>query len=107
MVGALARGYFSWRVENMRTWVLEGSREAAAAVMAILDAACQALPHMHEALRSGAASVAIDIEAIKSVADRIAAGEEAWLQAPEGDAQAAAPAGIAADRKSTRLNSSH
>ncbi|PKM08552.1 MAG: hybrid sensor histidine kinase/response regulator [Gammaproteobacteria bacterium HGW-Gammaproteobacteria-4] len=96
LVGAMSLGEFSWRVENMLNRVLEGSREASPAVMAILDAACQALPHMHEALRTGAASVAIDIEAIKSVADRIAAGEEAWLQAPEGDVQAAAPAGIAA-----------
>ncbi|MDP2184415.1 MAG: Hpt domain-containing protein, partial [Xanthomonadales bacterium] len=85
LVGALSLGEFSWRVENMLNRVLEGSREASPAVMALLDAACRALPHMHDALRNGSASVAVDIEAIKAVADRIAAGEEAWLQAPAGD----------------------
>jgi chemosensory pili system protein ChpA (sensor histidine kinase/response regulator) len=85
LVGALSLGEFSWRVENMLNRVLEGSREASPAVMALLDAACSALPHMHDALRNGSASVAVDIEAIKAVADRIAAGEEAWLQAPAGD----------------------
>src|SRR3546814_8745078 len=94
LVGALSLGEFSWRVENMLNRVLDGSREASPAVMALLDAACAALPHMHEALRGGATTIAVDIEAIKTVADRLAAGEEAWLDA-------------ARDRKSTRLNSSH
>src|SRR3546814_18871369 len=81
LVGALSLGEFSWRVENMLNRVLDGSREASPAVMALLDAACAALPHMHEALRGGATTIAVDIEAIKTVADRLAAGEEAWLDA--------------------------
>jgi len=96
LVGALSLGEFAWRVENMLNRVLEGSREASPAVMALLDAACHALPHMHEALRTGSSAVAVDIEAIKAVADRIAAGEEAWLQAPAGDSVVATDASVVA-----------
>jgi len=78
LVGALTLGEFSWRIENLLNRVLDGSRTTSPAVVALLDTACGVLPQLHRALRDGTA-VAVDLDRIKSVADKLAAGEEVWL----------------------------
>ena len=78
LVGAMALGEFSWKVENMLNRVLDKSIQSNAPVLALLDHAVAALPHMLGALRGEGAPKA-DIAGIMAVADKLAAGEEAWL----------------------------
>src|SRR3546814_7164404 len=108
--------------------VLDGTREASPAVVAMVDQAFYTLPQLLAALR-GTAAVDADLESMQALADRIAEGEEvvpafAALGAAtpgstpveaEVDAEAeaeaeavedaAAQAGEGIDRKSTRPNS--
>ncbi|MDV3255002.1 MAG: Hpt domain-containing protein, partial [Lysobacter sp.] len=82
LVGARTLGEFSWKIENMLNRVLDGSRSASPAVVAIVDDAHAALPGLHAALQ-GSGTVQADLAGIEAVADRIAAGEEAFYVAPE------------------------
>ncbi len=77
LVGALTLGEFAWKVENMLNRVLDRTISPSPAVAALLEVAHGVLPEIHLALR-GERSVHSDIEGIKDVADRLAAGEEAW-----------------------------
>jgi chemosensory pili system protein ChpA (sensor histidine kinase/response regulator) len=79
LVGAMALGEFSWKVENMLNRVLDKTIQPNAAVVALLDHAVAALPHMLSALRGEGAPRA-DIAGIMTVADKLAAGEDAWLK---------------------------
>src|SRR5690606_33139385 len=76
LVGARTLGEFSWKVENMLNRVLDGSRPATPAVIAMVDQAFYTLPELQAALR-GAGTVATDLESMHAAADRIAAGDEA------------------------------
>jgi chemosensory pili system protein ChpA (sensor histidine kinase/response regulator) len=100
LVGALTLGEFSWRIENMLNRVLDGTRGPSPAVVAMLDAACAVLPQLHAALRDGTA-ISADLGRIKAVADRLAAGEEAWLdpsaEHPASVAAAASEAGVSTE----------
>ncbi len=78
LVGAMALGEFSWKVENMLNRVLDKTIPASPAVLALLDHAVAALPSMLSALR-GEGAPAADIAGIMGVAEKIAGGEEAWL----------------------------
>ncbi|MDX2298803.1 MAG: Hpt domain-containing protein [Xanthomonadaceae bacterium] len=98
LVGALTLGEFSWRIENMLNRVLDGTRGPSPAVVAMLDAACAVLPQLHAALRDGTA-ISADLGRIKAVADRLAAGEEAWL-----DPSAEHPASVAAVASETGVS---
>jgi chemosensory pili system protein ChpA (sensor histidine kinase/response regulator) len=89
LVGAKTLGEFSWKVENMLNRVLDGTRAASPAVVALVAQAHDTLPQLHAALRGEAAIVA-DLAGMEAVADRLAAGEEA-LFTPVA-AAAAAPA---------------
>ncbi|SDQ42076.1 chemosensory pili system protein ChpA (sensor histidine kinase/response regulator) [Pseudoxanthomonas sp. CF385] len=80
LVGAKTLGEFSWRVENMLNRVLDRTREPSHAVEALLELACDALPQLNAALR-GQGSVTADLAGIQDVADRLAAGEEAYYSA--------------------------
>ncbi len=92
LVGARALGEFSWKVENMLNRVLDGTREASPAVVAMVDQAFYTLPQLLAALR-GSAPVGADLEGMQALADRIAEGEEAFFVAPAtGTAPAPAPA---------------
>src|SRR3546814_16538392 len=51
LVGARALGEFSWKVENMLNRVLDGTREASTAVVAMVDQAFYTLPKLLAALR--------------------------------------------------------
>jgi chemosensory pili system protein ChpA (sensor histidine kinase/response regulator) len=78
LVGAKVLGEFAWKIENALNRVLDGSRPPSPAVMALVDNAFDALPQLLSALRGHGGLVA-DLGAIESLADRVAAGEEAFL----------------------------
>ena len=75
LVGAKVLGEFSWKIENMLNRVLDGTRAASPAVVAMVDRAFYTLPQLHDALRGQGAPTA-DLERMQVTADRIAAGEE-------------------------------
>jgi chemosensory pili system protein ChpA (sensor histidine kinase/response regulator) len=81
LVGAKTLGEFSWRIESMLNRVLDGSRPASDAVVAMVDQAFYTLPQLHAALK-GEAGIEADLEGIQSTADRIAAGEDEFYSAP-------------------------
>lgn len=80
LVGATMLGEFAWKVENMLNRVLDGSRPPSDAVITLLGQTAAILPQLSAALR-GQGAVQADIEGLKSVAERIAAGEEAYYRA--------------------------
>lgn len=81
LVGARLLGEFSWKIEGMLNRVLDGSRPPSPAVLAMVELARQTLPELNAALR-GDGRVGADLPGIEAVAERIAAGEEAWYQPP-------------------------
>jgi chemosensory pili system protein ChpA (sensor histidine kinase/response regulator) len=78
LVGALALGEFSWKVENMLNRVLDKTIQPSPAAQSLIDSAIAALPGLLAALK-GEGSPSADIAGIMSVADRLGTGEEAWL----------------------------
>src|SRR5690625_4523541 len=121
LVGAQVLGEFSWKIENMLNRVLDGSIAPHAGVQALTMRAADALPGMLAALK-GEGLPTDPLVAIVDTADRLAAGED------DASLEQAAPAPMqrvkrtvtrrvprdtvpeatgSADRKSTRLNSSH
>ena len=78
LVGAKALGDFAWKIENMLNRVLDRTIAPSDPVQILLGHAIDALPDLLVALR-GDARPAVDIVAIKQVADQLAAGEEAWV----------------------------
>ena len=89
LVGALELGEFSWHVESMLNRVLDGSRPASPAVVAIVGHAAATLPQFRAALMSSG-PVTADIEGIKAYADRVAAGEEAFYAPAQATPEIAA-----------------
>ncbi len=99
LVGAVTLGEFAWKIENMLNRVLDHTISPTPAVTGLVESAFGVLPEIHAALR-GERSVRTDLEAIKSVADRLAAGEQAYyVPAPAElpDAEVSGPEGAAAD----------
>src|SRR5690606_8032464 len=88
LVGARILGEFSWKIENMLNRVLDGTRPASPAVVAMVDQAFYTLPQLQAALR-GDGAVQADLERMQAGADRIAAGDDAM---PEDFAALAVPA---------------
>ncbi|HVF34844.1 MAG TPA: Hpt domain-containing protein, partial [Candidatus Saccharimonadia bacterium] len=82
LVGALALGEFAWKIENMLNRVLDKSITPGAPVQAMLENAVATLPEMLAALR-GEGAPRLDVAQVMAVADRVAAGEEAYVKAPE------------------------
>jgi len=78
LVGALALGEFAWKVENMLNRVLDKTIMPNAPVQALVDNAFAALPELLAALR-GEGNPKVDIAQIMAVADKLAAGEEAYV----------------------------
>jgi chemosensory pili system protein ChpA (sensor histidine kinase/response regulator) len=78
LVGALALGEFSWKVETLLNRVLERTVAPTPAVVALVDHALAAIPVLLAALRGHPAGSA-NINGIIDTADRLAAGEEAWV----------------------------
>ncbi len=80
LVGAKTLGEFSWKIESMLNRVLDGSRPASPAVVAMVDQAVAVLPQINAALR-GQAPIRADLGRLEAVAERIAAGEDVYVQA--------------------------
>lgn len=80
LVGASVLGEFSWKIESALNRVLDGSRPPSPAVAALVTAAHAALPQLRDALH-GQGAVQADLAGIEAVADRVAAGEEAFHSA--------------------------
>ena len=81
LVGARTLGEFSWKIESMLNRVLDGTRAASPAVVAMVDQGFYALPQLHAALR-GESGISTDLEGMQALADRIAGGEEVFYTAP-------------------------
>ena len=79
LVGALALGEFSWKVENMLNRVLDKTIPPGDSVQMLVDNAVAVLPELLAALR-GEGMPKSDIGQIMDVADRIAAGEDAYVR---------------------------
>ncbi len=78
LVGALAMGEFSWKIENMLNRVLDKTIPVSPAVLACLDEAIAVLPQLLSGLK-GEGNPTGNIGGIMYVADRISAGEEIFL----------------------------
>ncbi len=90
LVGARVLGEFSWKIEGMLNRVLDGSRVASPAVVTMVELAYEVLPQLNAALR-GHGVIHADLDAIQAVADRIAAGEDAYYFAAAPAPVVAAP----------------
>ncbi|KLD73887.1 transcriptional regulator, partial [Xanthomonas hyacinthi DSM 19077] len=90
LVGARVLGEFSWKIEGMLNRVLDGTRAASPAVVTMVELAYEVLPQLNAALR-GHGVIHADLDAIQMVADRIAAGEDAYYFAAAPAPAAAAP----------------
>ncbi|WP_256776864.1 MULTISPECIES: Hpt domain-containing protein [unclassified Stenotrophomonas] len=77
LVGARTLGEFSWKIEGMLNRVLDGTRPATPAVVAMVGQAYDVLPQLNAALR-GEGRVTADLQAMQAIADRVAAGEETF-----------------------------
>ncbi|WP_329841322.1 Hpt domain-containing protein [Stenotrophomonas geniculata] len=77
LVGARTLGEFAWKIEGMLNRVLDGSRPATTAVLAMVDNAHAALPQLNAALRHGQ-RISVDLQAMQAIADRVGAGEETY-----------------------------
>lgn len=77
LVGARTLGEFAWKIEGMLNRVLDGSRPASPAVLAMVDNAHAALPQLNGALRHGQ-RISVDLQAMQAIADRVGAGEETY-----------------------------
>ncbi|MEG0192901.1 MAG: Hpt domain-containing protein [Stenotrophomonas sp.] len=91
LVGARTLGEFAWKIEGMLNRVLDGTRAATPAVLAMVDHAYAALPQLNAALRDGQ-RINVDLQAMQAIADRVAAGEETFYVALPG---APAPMAVA------------
>jgi chemosensory pili system protein ChpA (sensor histidine kinase/response regulator) len=74
LVGAMALGEFSWKVESMLNRVLDHTIQPSPQVHALVQHAVGALPGLLGALRGDGAPTA-DVAGIMATADRLAAGE--------------------------------
>lgn len=90
LVGARVLGEFSWKIEGMLNRVLDGTRAASPAVVTMVELAYEVLPQLNAALR-GHGVIHADLDAIQAVADRIAAGEDAYYFAAAPAPAVAAP----------------
>ena len=79
LVGAMALGEFSWKIENMLNRVLDRTIQPDANVQAVVDAAVATLPRLHAGLQGQPVNLDPPLDAIMQVADKLAAGEPARL----------------------------
>ncbi len=101
LVGARRLGEFSWAVESMLNRVLDGTRPASPAVVAMVDQAFYTLPELQAVLR-GESDLRADLDTMQASAARIAAGDDVMPDHPAPvhdavDAPAAAAAPLIAE----------
>ncbi|AZR26510.1 response regulator [Xanthomonas vasicola pv. arecae] len=77
LVGASVLGEFSWKIESMLNRVLDNSRPASPAVVAMVELAHDVLPQFNAALRDQG-RISADLPEIQAIAERVAAGEEVY-----------------------------
>jgi len=77
LVGASVLGEFSWKIERMLNRVLDHSRPASQAVVAMVELAYAVLPQFSAALRKQG-RISADLQGIQAIAERVAAGEEVY-----------------------------
>ncbi|WP_461057680.1 Hpt domain-containing protein, partial [Silanimonas algicola] len=99
LVGAKTLGEFSWKIENMLNRVLDGTRPPTSAVYDIVAESARVLPDLRAAL-AGEERYA-DLEGLKAIADRVAAGEDAHYVAPAAHDPEPGPAVVEAIDAST------
>ncbi|MDE2270586.1 MAG: Hpt domain-containing protein, partial [Xanthomonadaceae bacterium] len=80
LVGALALGEFSWKVENMLNRVLDQTIKPDPNVQALVDAAVVTLPKLHAGLQGRVVTIDPPLDAIMQTADKLAAGESARIE---------------------------
>lgn len=105
LVGARTLGEFAWKIEGMLNRVLDGSRPASPAVLAMVDNAHAALPQLNAALRHGQ-RISVDLQAMQAIADRVGAGEETYyvpLPVAVGPATPVAEAGSEGEDDISRI----
>ena len=103
LVGARTLGEFAWKIEGMLNRVLDGSRAASPAVLAMVDNAHAALPQLNAALRNGQ-RVSVDLQAMQAIADRVGAGEETFYVPLPVAAAPAAPTAAAEDEDEDEIS---
>jgi len=79
LVGAMALGEFSWKIENMLNRVLDRTIQPDANVQEVVDAAVATLPKLHAGLQGQPISLDPPLDAIMQVADKLAADEPARI----------------------------
>ena len=83
--------------------VLDGSRAASPAVLAMVDNAHAALPQLNAALRHGQ-RISVDLQAMQAIADRVGAGEETYyVPLPGAAASVAAESNADAEDEISRI----
>ncbi|TAN06185.1 MAG: response regulator [Rhodanobacteraceae bacterium] len=80
LVGAMALGEFSWKVENMLNRVLDQTIKPDANVAALVDAAVTTLPKLHAGLQGESVLLDPPLDAIMQTADKLAAGQPARIE---------------------------
>jgi chemosensory pili system protein ChpA (sensor histidine kinase/response regulator) len=79
LVGAVALGEFSWKIENMLNRVLDRTIQPDQNVRDVVDAAVATLPKLHAGLQGRPATLDPPLDAIMQTADKLAAGEPARI----------------------------
>ncbi|MCS3745515.1 chemosensory pili system protein ChpA (sensor histidine kinase/response regulator) [Xanthomonas arboricola] len=95
LVGASVLGEFSWKIESMLNRVLDNSRPASPAVVAMVELAYEVLPQLNAALRDQG-RIGADLPQIQAIAERVAAGEEVYYVPAPATPVAVEPAAIPA-----------
>jgi len=88
LVGARVLGEFAWKIEYLLNQVLDGSRPASPAVVAIVNLAAETLPQFSVALRENG-RVYADIYAMEAIAERVSSGEDVFYMPSEETASEA------------------
>ncbi|MEO7433353.1 MAG: Hpt domain-containing protein [Dokdonella sp.] len=78
LVGAIALGEFSWKVESLLNRVLERAIAPSPAIVALVAHAIDAIPVLLASLR-GQPEGNANLAGIVDTADRLSAGEDAWV----------------------------
>ena len=81
LVGAKTLGEFSWKIENMLNRVLDGTRPASPAVIALVAQVHETLPQLHAALQ-GSGRITADLAGIEAIADRLGRGRGSRCTSP-------------------------
>src|SRR6185312_4375620 len=80
LVGAVALGEFSWKVENMLNRVLDQTIKPDANAQALVDTAVSTLPKLHAGLQGGSGTIDPPLDAIMQTADKLVAGQSARVE---------------------------